>query len=289
MKWQLKSTDMPLLTRNAELGPPLKLSSWRKIAMGTWRNAKDPSVYGTLELEVGPALAYLEKIRQATGLKITLSHFIGKAVAMTLQKHPSINCILRWGRLYPRKNVDLFFQVATDDKGHDLTGMVIRNADRKSIPETAREMNERVLIIRSKGDPDFKKMKGTFGSLPGWMAGYVLDFAGWFMYTLNLWSPLLGSPRDALGSCMITNIGSIGLDEAFVPLVPYSRVPLLIAVGASKEMPVVRDGQVKIATMIKLCATFDHRLIDGVHASHIARSLQKIFANPEQELGPPTA
>ena len=31
---------------------------------------------------------------------------------------------------------------------------------------------------------------------------------------------------------MITNIGSIGLDQAYVPLVPYSRVPILIALGA---------------------------------------------------------
>ena len=279
---------MPLLTKNAELGPPLRLSSWRKIAMGTWRDAKDPSVYGVLDLDAGPALAYIEQIKKATGLKITLSHFVGRALAITLHRNPAINAILRFGRIYPRKNVDIFFQVATDDKGHDLTGMVIRNADRKSIPQTAREMNERVQIIRTKGDPDFKKMKGTFGSLPGSLAGFVLDFAGWFMYTLNLWTPLLGSPRDALGSCMITNIGSIGLDEAFVPLVPYSRVPLLIAVGASRDAPVVRNGEIKVATMIKLCATFDHRLIDGIHASHLARTLQKIFANPEQELGPPT-
>ena len=105
------------------------------------------------------------------------------------------------------------------------------------------------------------------------------------MYLLNLWTPLMGVPKDSFGSVMLTNIGSLGLDEAFAPLVPYSRVSLLIAAGAVRHQPVVRDGQVVVASVIKLCTTFDHRVIDGVHASQLASALKSIFANPESELG----
>ena len=107
------------------------------------------------------------------------------------------------------------------------------------------------------------------------------------MYSLNLWSPVLGLPKDPFGSMMLTNVGALGLDAGFAPLVTYSRVPLLIAVGAVKDTPVVRDGKIEIAPMCRLCATFDHRLIDGMHASHMVRTLQRIFANPEKELGEP--
>jgi pyruvate dehydrogenase E2 component (dihydrolipoamide acetyltransferase) len=163
--------------------------------------------------------------------------------------------------------------------------MTVRNADKKSIVEIAREMEERVQAIKTKKDQSFTKMKKTMGGLPGWAASFVLGFAGWLMYTMNLWTPLLGSPRDPFGSCMITNIGSLGLDMAFAPLVPYSRIPLLIALGKSRDTPVVRDGKVVVGHTMRLCATFDHRLIDGMHASHMARSLAKIFADPEKELG----
>ena len=276
---------MPLLTRNTELGPALKLSSWRKIAIGTWRTAGDPSVYGVTEIDAGPALAYLAKVKEKTGVRVTLSHFTGKAVAVTLARHPEINCILRFGRLYPRKHVDVFFQVATDAGGKDLSGTTLRDVDKKSVSELALEMQARVDAIRNKGDPEFRRMKGMMGMLPGLLTKYVLGFAGFFMYTFNLWSPLLGSPRDPFGSVMITNIGSLGLDMAFAPLVPYSRVPLLIALGTARETPVARNGKLEIAMITRICVTLDHRLIDGMHASKMSRTLTKIFADPEGELG----
>jgi len=201
-----------------------------------------------------------------------------------LARHPEVNCVLRWGNLYPRKNVDVFFQVASDMHGNDLSGLTIRNADKKTMTAIAQEMQERIELIRKKGDPDFKKMKKTIGGIPGWLSSTVINFSGFLMYGLNLWTPLLGTPQDPFGSIMVTNIGSLGLDMAFAPLVPYSRVPLLMAIGAVNETPVVRDGQIVIRPMVKLCATFDHRLIDGMHAAHMNRTIKKLFENPEKEM-----
>jgi pyruvate/2-oxoglutarate dehydrogenase complex dihydrolipoamide acyltransferase (E2) component len=271
--------------RNVDLGPPLRLSAWRKVAVGTWRTAGDPSVYGVMELDMARALAYVDRLRAETGLKITLTHFMGRVMAEVLRRHPEINCILRFGRLYPRKTVDVFFQVASDSAGEDLSGTTIRAADTKTVAEIAREMQERVQAIREKGDPAFMKTKKLMGATPGFLTGLALTFTGWILYTLNLWTPLLGSPRDPFGSIMITSIGSLGLDMAFAPLVPYSRVPILIAIGAVRETPVARDGKVQTAQICKIACTFDHRLIDGVHGSRMARSLAAIVADPEKELG----
>ena len=274
-----------LFSKNVNLGPRLKLSSWRKVAIGTWRTAGDPSVYGFMDVDAAPALAYLERLRQKTGLRITLSHFAGKVFAEVLKLNPSINCILRFGCLYPRKDVDIFFQVASDAKGEDLSGMTIRNADQKSLTQIAQEMQDRVLLIKQKKDTSFTKMKNTMGMLPGFLSRVVLDFAGFLLYSLNLWTPLLGSPRDPFGSMMLTNIGSLGLDMAFAPLVPYSRVPFLMALGAVHEAAIVKNGKVEVGQVIRLCATFDHRIIDGVHASHMVKDIKRFFADPETELG----
>lgn len=276
---------MPLFSRNVDLGKPLRLSSWRKVAIGTWKTAGDPSVYGMLDLDAAPALAYIEKLRRETSQRVTLSHFVGRAIAETFKRHPQINCVLRFGRLYPRKSVDVFFQVATDMQGEDLSGMTVRQADTKSIPDIAREMEERVRKIKERKDHSFSRMKATMGLLPGWLAGFVLDASGFLLYALNIWTPLLGAPRDPFGSVMITNIGSLGLDTAFAPLVPYSRVPILIAVGAVKDAAVARDGKIAVAQQLRLCVTFDHRIIDGVQASHMVKTVTRIFADPEKELG----
>ncbi len=275
-----------MFKRNIPLGPPLRLSSWRKVAIGTWRSAGDPSVYGIADLQARPAIDYLEKIKDRTGVRVTLTHFAGRAVAEVLSRHHEINAILRWGRLYPRKSVDIFFQVASDGKGRDLSGTTIREADKKSIEAIGREMQERIDRIRTQGDPEFKQMKGLFGMLPGFLAGPLLSISGFIMYSLNLWSPLMGAPRDPFGSAMITNIGSLGLETAFAPLVPYSRVPLLISMGAVVDKPVVQDGKVVAAPVVRLCVTFDHRLVDGVHAAKMYKTLEAIFRDPEKELGP---
>ncbi len=85
---------------------------------------------------------------------------------------------------------------------------------------------------------------------------------------------------------MVTNIGSLGLEEAYVPLVPYSHVPLLLAVGAIQDEAAVEDGALVAAKVLRVCATFDHRVLDGVHAAHMSKRLARIFADPEGELGP---
>lgn len=275
---------MSILSRNVRLKPKLRISSWRKVAIGTWRDAGDPSVYGAIELDATRAQTWIEDLREKTGVKVTMTHFVGAAIARCIHRHPAINCVLRWGTLYQRESVDVFFQVATDQHGQDLSGMVIRNADQKSPVDIAREMEAKVVDIRERGDKDYKQMKGTIGKLPGMFVGPFLTIGGFFLYTLNLWGSWLGSPQDSFGSCMVTSVGGLGLDMGFAPLVPYSRCPFLIAVGAVQDRPWVIDGKLEIKPVIRLCATFDHRLVDGVHAAHMVKTLKAFFADPESSM-----
>lgn len=278
---------MALFERNVKYQGEAKLSAFRKVALGTWRTVGDPSVYSEMVCDVQPALDYLSKVSEKTGKKITLTHFVGKACAETIRRHPELNCVLRWGKLYRRNHIDIFFQVASDTKGEDLSGTTVREIDRKNICEIADDIQSKVKRIRDTGDVDYKEMKKTMRLMPAWASRYLLNFSSYFMYTLNLWTPLLGVPRDPFGSIMITSLGSIGLDRAFVPLVPYSRVPCLIAIGAIREAPLVEQGVVVVRPVVSLCVTFDHRVIDGMHASHMAKTMKKIFDHPEQELGLP--
>jgi len=275
---------MSLIASNVRYKRKLKISAWRKTAIGTWRDAGDPSVYGMLEIDVTHALAYLEKVKSQSGTKVTLTHLVGTIIARAIHRHPAINCVLRGGALHQRETVDVFYQIASDQHGQDLSGMVIKNADQKSIQQIAQEMEAKVQTIRSKGDIDYRQMKGLIGLMPGWLVGPFLTLGSFFLYGLNLWGSWIGSPQDSFGSCMVTSVGSLGLDMGFAPLVPYSRCPLLIAVGAVQDRPIVRDGQLVVAPVVRLCATFDHRLIDGMHASHMVKTLKACFLNPEQEL-----
>jgi len=184
------------------------------------------------------------------------------------------------GRLYPRKAVDIFFQVATDMKGIDLSGVTIRDAEKKTVLEIAKEMQDAVTQVRFDGDPTYKKSKNIMGSLPTFLVGCLLDLFGFLLYGLNIWSPIFGTPRDAFGSMMITNVGTLGLGLSFAPLVAYSRVPALISLSTIEEKPVVKEGNIVIAPILQIGITVDHRVIDGAHGGNMVRTLRTYFEDP---------
>jgi pyruvate dehydrogenase E2 component (dihydrolipoamide acetyltransferase) len=274
---------------NVELVRLRQVSSFRVIAIGTWRTAKDPSVYGSLEIEMDEALRYMEAFRAATGKRLTVTHLMAAAVGRVLAAMPDANAILRFNRIYLRKSVDVFFQVAMKDEETgqiDLSGLTVRNADTKSMLEIAEEFEAAAAKVRAGKDAEKESTRRTFKRMPGWLAGPVLDLLSFFIYTLNLNLSWLGIPKDPFGSAMVTNIGSLGLEEAYAPLVPYSKVPLLVAMGALKRVPVVREGdRIEVATVMKLCATFDHRLLDGAHAAKMANKLKELFSDPWTSFG----
>ena len=140
--------------------------------------------------------------------------------------------------------------------------------------------------VRAREDPALEKTRSSFKAIPFFLLNVFLKTLSFFVSTLNLDLSGLGIPKDPFGSIMITNIGTLGLDLAYVPLVPYSRVPILLAVGAIKQKAVVDDGKVVPGFTCMVNATFDHRVIDGFHAAVMSKELRKHLEHPYEAFGP---
>lgn len=258
------------------------LSSFRKIALGTWRTAYDPSIYGTLVLRMDRALDYITRFRARTGRHLTVSHLMAKASAMALQACPEANAILRWNRIYLRQRIGVFFQVLMTDGGKaDLSGATLYDLEGKSLQEIIDEFEQKVGLVRRREDPALEKTRGTFQRLPYLLLRPFLRMLSFLCYTLNLDLRWLGIASDPFGSLMITNIGSLGLDTAYAPLVPFSRVPLLFAIGEAQDEVLVENGQPVVGKTMAVNATMDHRVIDGFHAARIAGVLRDWMENPD--------
>lgn len=268
---------------NRELDPKPNVSAFRRIAIGTWQDAYDPQVYGALTVRMEEALRYVEAFRAKTGRRLTVTHLVGKAVARALAETPDANAILRFNRPYLRRRVNVFFSVAMEDPATgevDLSGVRVEDVDTKSLEALVAEFEPRVRDVRSGADKTLEKTRGAFGAIPFPLLNGVLKGLSFLTGTLNLDLSALGVPPDPFGSVIITNIGSLGLDEAYPPLIPHSRVPLLISVGAVRDQPVVEGGVIVPAKTLRLTATFDHRLLDGKHAQRLARSLSAALERP---------
>ncbi|MFP5385810.1 MAG: 2-oxo acid dehydrogenase subunit E2 [Bacteriovoracia bacterium] len=269
-----------MIKKNVELLPPRKLSAWRKISLGSWRPNGDSQVYAELRINAEPALKKIKELNQNTDSKITMTHFMGKVMGKVLAEVPDLNAIVRFGNIYPRKHVDIFFHVVYDET--ELSGFVVRQIDKKNCSEISKELTDTALTIKKGEDVSFKKIKDSWNFIPGILARYVLDLIGFVSYSLNLNIKGSGVPQDCFGSMMITNIGSLGFTQAFVPLSPYSRIPLILALGKTELVPVSRpDGSVVSEEQVALCFTFDHRIMDGARGAKMSYLIKKYMNNPD--------
>jgi pyruvate dehydrogenase E2 component (dihydrolipoamide acetyltransferase) len=272
---------------NIEVRPLAQLSSFRRLAIGSWQTAYDPSVYGTIDLRMERALEYIEAFRRRTGKRVTITHLVAKALAESLRRCPEANAILRWNRIYLRQSVDLSILIVQTDEGQqkaDLAACLIANADQKTLYQLVLEIEEQVARVRARKDEAMETGKKTMSYVPLWAMNAVLKFLSFLMYTLNLDLRWANIPRDPFGSATITNVGSLGLDTAYVPLVPYTRVPLFVVPGTVRDVPVVQDGAVIPGKMMRINATFDHRFIDGYHASVLAKTMHAYLEHPFDNL-----
>lgn len=256
-----------------------RVSGWRKLAGASWGRPMDPQFFGDLELDAGPLLSYLAEARQASGEHVTMTHLIGRAVAHGLAEVPELRVRLAHGRVYDRGSVDVFFIVATGG-GHELTGVKVRDADRKSAVEIAAELNRRYTAIDAGDDADLGRSKAMLSRLPPGMLRVALRLGAWLTSDLDLDLSRLGMPRQAFGGAMITSVGMWGIGHAYSPLAHYYRVPVLVLVGAVRKAPTVVDDAVVIREMLTLTATFDHRYADGYHAARFAEALRNYCADP---------
>ncbi len=276
--------------RHLELTRKKNLSPFRRMALGTWRNAYDPTVYGSLVLPMDEALRYLADFREKTGRRLTVSHMMAKAVGQILQEMPDANAILRWNRIYLRDRITVFFQVETSDPETgeiDLSGATVHDPEKKSLLELVDDFEKLVRAARAHADREVEQGRSLLQRVPNLLLNSFLRGLSFSLYTLNLDPKLLGAPRDAFGSVMITNVGSLGLEEAYVPLVPFSRVPLLLALGKVEEAPYAEGGVVRTRKQMRVFATMDHRVLDGAHAAAMSRTLRAWFDDPYGHFGQP--
>lgn len=279
-----------------EIYKPTYKSLFRKIAIGSWWNSGDPSVYGMAEVDMTEALKYIEKIKAEKNISLTPTHIVGQAMVECLKLRPEVNSIMIRHKIYYRKNIDIFFQVNIEGEGADktkkaeLSGVTLRKLQDKSIFQLAEELKNKGNKLKKHKEGELMQVRSTMELIPNFMMKYVLLGTSFLNFDLGLPLHWFGVPKDPFGAIMITSVGSLGIDWGLAPLVPYSRSPMLLAVGAVKKQVCVvevegQPDRMESRPMMKIGVTFDHRFIDGAHAADMLKTFKDVFANPEKYFG----
>jgi len=81
------------------------------------------------------------------------------------------------------------------------------------------------------------------------------------------------------GTFTITNYGSLGGTYG-TPIINYPESAIL-GIGRIRDLPMVKDGEIKIRKMMPLSLTWDHRVTDGANAAKFMGALRNLLENPE--------
>ncbi|MBN2360038.1 MAG: 2-oxo acid dehydrogenase subunit E2 [Deltaproteobacteria bacterium] len=254
-------------------------SSFRKMAASMWHAPNDPHIFGFTDIDMTKAQQFMDDYGQRHGCKVTVTHFVTRALALAFAKHPELNAKIGWSRIWLRDHIDIFCQVATEG-GRDLSGFKLRGADQMSLQQIAEKLQGSARDIREDKDPTFKRSRNLFRALPLWGVRFVLALMSLLTNKLNLHLPKLGMPRDPFGSAMVTSVGMYGIDSGFAPFTPVARCPIILTVTRIKPRPWAEGDKVVVRPVLRLCGTFDHRVIDGARAGMFSGVIEAPFHDP---------
>ncbi len=216
----------------------------RTIAQGLWQS----HLYTVRTLNVDEAdLTELVHLRErlkpeaeAQGVRLTYLPFIVKAAVRALKRFPALNASLDEERqeIVYRRYYHIGIAVATE---RGLIVPVLKDADRKSVLELAREIAE-------------LSQKAREGRL---------------------------APEEVSGSTFtLTNIGSVGATLSF-PIINLPEAAILGVHSIRKRPWVMPDGSIKARDIMFLSLSFDHRLVDGAEAAMFTREVIRLLENPD--------
>jgi pyruvate dehydrogenase E2 component (dihydrolipoamide acetyltransferase) len=202
-----------------------------------------PHIYLTTEIDMGEAMKLRTQINDsgAVDTKLSPNDLIVKAVAKALTKFPLINA-----------------SFTTTPDGQPA---VIRHPSINVSVAVATEDGLTAPVVR---DADTKGL--------GTIAAEIREMAGRAREGKIKQNDLEGATFQT------SNLGMFGVTE-FVSIITLPQAASL-AIGAVRQVPVVRDGQVVVGEIMNVTLSVDHRIADGALAAKYLQELTRLLQAP---------
>jgi pyruvate dehydrogenase E2 component (dihydrolipoamide acetyltransferase) len=226
-------------------GEAQPLSRMRRAIARAMNESKPgvPHIYVTVEIDMGEAMKLRQQINDsgAAPVKVSVNDLVVKAAAKALARMPALN--------------------ASFTQGADGQPAVVRHPQVNISVAVALEDGLIAPVVR---DADKKSI--------GAIAAEIKDLAGRAREGKIKQNELEGA------TFQVTNLGMYGVVE-FGSIITVPQAASL-AVGAVRQIPVVRDGQIVIGEIMNVTLSADHRIVDGAVAAQYLQELTRLLQSP---------
>jgi pyruvate dehydrogenase E2 component (dihydrolipoamide acetyltransferase) len=204
--------------------------------------------------DVTELMAIRPRLRKSLGVKITTNAFYIRALGLAVQKYPLMAGKLDGNNIKIAEHVNVGFAVSAPQ---GLVVPVVKDADKKTLPEIARE--EKLLTDKARDN------RLTIEDIEG-------------------------------QTIALSNLGAYGIDS-FLGIVPLPTSTILavgnvvttVASRASQPQPRAEPasvGRLRRSVwgprkIVSLSLAVDHRIVDGTYAAHFLAFIAEQLRNPQ--------
>ncbi|MDO8461768.1 MAG: dihydrolipoamide acetyltransferase family protein [Deltaproteobacteria bacterium] len=249
----LAGGSLKAVTGNVEIpkpfqkGEPIKLSMMRKAIVRTMLSSKPgvPHYYLEIDINADPIEALREKLKKVDlqGVKVSMTAFLIKAAAIALKEHPQVNTVFQ---------------------SDSLTGDHLLRCSHADIG-VAVDIEEGGLItpvLRNCEEKNLLEIAKELSSLAERARGKKLK------------------EEEYKGATFaISNLGMFGVANFTAVIVPPAAA--MLAVGRTREVPVVRNGKIKVGKEVWMTLSCDHRVVDGAVGARFLKTFKELLEKPD--------
>ncbi|MEW1693769.1 2-oxo acid dehydrogenase subunit E2 [Streptomyces sp. NPDC091265] len=221
-------------------------------------------VFLDTEIDTTRVQEHRDAARRA-GVRYSVVSYVLVAAAQVLATHPEANAAFQGGR---RPRVARFEEIAgkvTLDKEIDGTRLVLATV----VPEPhtggldgVQRILDRIRDTDPADLPELARLR-ELHTLP-WRRGRALFRKAARALELR--------PRIT-GTFAVTSLGHRAVDGFH----SVGGTTLTLGVGRVTDRPVVRDGSLAVAPVLRLSLSFDHRVIDGAEAADVLTEIRQVL------------
>ena len=266
----------------------VKCNIGKKICYSAWSNPYDPQIYTTIKLDITKIIPYLEK--KSEELKDLNEHykvttFTIKLMSLVLKKYPAVYGYIKFGRYEPKEGIDICCLVNVGE-GKELANTTIKNCETKTLKEIHMELNTSAKLLKERKNKDQNKKMNLYRLIPTFIMGPMTQIFS-YISSIGIKVKSLGLKEFEFGSCVITNIGSISIENSFAPIPPVSFAPAILTLCSYYNVNVKnKNGEIEKKTFLKMNFTTDYRFFDYYTSVRVYKDIHRIGSDPslfEQE------
>ncbi|MBN2853457.1 MAG: 2-oxo acid dehydrogenase subunit E2 [Clostridia bacterium] len=252
-----------------------ELPTYIKFFPFIMRKRLDASVYFSQKIDLSKTMEYMKEH------DVKIFHiFIAALLKLGIEK-PVFNRFVVGKRVYQRKDLVIGFMAkqALDEKSKEISVKVYFEKTDK-LDDVKRKVQEKVDIVKNKGEFNVDSTIDTLMALPKWMTTLIF-FVIRKIDHLGLLSKKFIDDNPMYVSAYVTNVGSIGLDAPFHHMYEWGTTSIFAALGKIHKDYIIDDNsQMRITDVANINFTIDERIADGIYMAKALNDFKSYMENP---------